>query len=74
VALLSRAAAVRVVQQVVPTRPDAEAGRLAAAVEDLPLALAQAAGLPADTGMTVAEYLPEPSASDGSGARWSWPL
>jgi hypothetical protein len=68
------ALSVRVVQQDLATRPDAEAGRLAVAVDDPRLALAQAAGLPAATGMTVAEYLPEPSASDGSGCRWSWPL
>jgi len=43
----------------VPTVADGDADRLAEALGDLPLALAQAAGLLAETSMTVEEYLTE---------------
>ncbi|MFI7598838.1 FxSxx-COOH system tetratricopeptide repeat protein [Actinoplanes sp. NPDC049681] len=42
-----------------PALGEGEADRVAEAVADLPLALAQAAGLMATTGMTVTEYLDE---------------
>ena len=41
----------------VPTLTDTDADRLAEALGDLPLAVAQAAGLLADTGMSASEYL-----------------
>jgi hypothetical protein len=41
----------------VPTLTETDAGQLAAALGDLPLAVAQAAGLIAETGMPAAEYL-----------------
>ncbi|MEU4560089.1 FxSxx-COOH system tetratricopeptide repeat protein [Actinoplanes sp. NPDC023936] len=61
--LLGRAASTRLVREVAPTLRVAEADRLAGAVGDLPLALGQAAGLVAETGMSVDEYLAELSAN-----------
>ncbi len=50
---------VALLQTNLPTMTVADADRLAATVGDLPLALAQAAGLLAETGMTINEYLTE---------------
>ncbi|AGZ40120.1 FxSxx-COOH system tetratricopeptide repeat protein [Actinoplanes friuliensis] len=61
--LLDRETASRLVRELAPALPEADAGRLAAAVGDLPLALGQAAGLVAETGMSVDEYLDELSAN-----------
>ncbi|MFD0521294.1 FxSxx-COOH system tetratricopeptide repeat protein [Paractinoplanes durhamensis] len=57
--VLTRPASVQLVLDVRPELSATDVDRLAAAVEDLPLALTQAAGLLAETGMTVDEYLQE---------------
>ncbi|WP_251801543.1 FxSxx-COOH system tetratricopeptide repeat protein [Paractinoplanes hotanensis] len=61
--VLDRSASSRLVREIVPTLPVADADRLAAAVGHLPLALNQAAGLLAETRMTADEYLGELSAN-----------
>ncbi|MBL7261349.1 FxSxx-COOH system tetratricopeptide repeat protein [Paractinoplanes lichenicola] len=61
--LLDQAASSRLVRELAPTLPAADADRLAAAVNGLPLALRQAAGLTAETGMSVDEYLNELAAN-----------
>ena len=55
--VFARAESVALLRAHLPTLPDRDADRLADALGDLPLALAQAAGLLAETGMPVAEYL-----------------
>ncbi len=54
--VLPRADAVRLLHRGCPRLTDAEAGRLAAAVGDLPLVLAQAGGWLATTGMPAESY------------------
>src|SRR6516162_187699 len=55
--VLARAESVGILQARVPGLAGAEAGALAAALGDLPLAIAQAAGFMADTGMRAGEFL-----------------
>jgi hypothetical protein len=55
--MLARAESAALLQHRVPALGAADADRLAAELGDLPLAVAQAAGFMADTGMTAAEYL-----------------
>ncbi|HEU4425746.1 MAG TPA: FxSxx-COOH system tetratricopeptide repeat protein [Pilimelia sp.] len=55
--VFARAESVALLRQYLPALPDAD--RLAAALGDLPLALTQAAGFIAETGMPVTEYLAE---------------
>ncbi|MET0416360.1 MAG: FxSxx-COOH system tetratricopeptide repeat protein [Actinoplanes sp.] len=57
--VFDRAESVELLRQHLPLLGDAEVGRLAAELGDLPLALAQAAGLISQTRMPVAEYLDE---------------
>ncbi|MET3421400.1 tetratricopeptide (TPR) repeat protein [Actinoplanes tereljensis] len=54
--VLPREEAVRFLAEQLPGVDNDEAGRLAESLGDLPLALAQAAGYLAETGMAVAEY------------------
>jgi hypothetical protein len=61
--LLDQATSSRLVRELAPTLSAADANRLAAAVNGLPLALRQAAGLTAETGMSVDEYLDELAAN-----------
>ena len=55
--VLARAESAAILVNRVPGLGEAEAGRVAAALGDLPLALAQAAGYMAGTGTPAAEYL-----------------
>jgi hypothetical protein len=55
--VFSRGEAVTILRGRVPEMPEDDAGRLARALEGLPLALAQAARYLANTGMPTAEYL-----------------
>ena len=55
--VFTRAESVALLRAHLPALPDADADRLADALGDLPLALAQAAGLLAETGMPADEYL-----------------
>ena len=55
--MLARAESVAILQDRVPGLSEADADRLADALGDLPLAMAQAAGFMAETGMAAAEYL-----------------
>ena len=55
--VLARAESVAILQNQVPGLSAADADRLADALGDLPLAVAQAAGFMAETGMAAAEYL-----------------
>jgi TIR domain/NB-ARC domain len=55
--VLARAEAVAILANRVPGLGEADAGRVAAALGDLPLALAQAAGYMAGTGTPAAEYV-----------------
>ena len=55
--VLARAESVAILAARVPGLGEADAGRVAAALGDLPLALAQAAGYMAGTGTAAAEYL-----------------
>ncbi len=55
--VLARAESVAILVNRVPGLGESEAGRVAQALGDLPLALAQAAGYMAATGMSAAEYL-----------------
>jgi transcriptional regulator with XRE-family HTH domain len=55
--VLARAESVALLQARVTGLPEADAGKLAAELGDLPLAIAQAAGFMADTGMTAGEFL-----------------
>ncbi|HEX6525826.1 MAG TPA: FxSxx-COOH system tetratricopeptide repeat protein [Streptosporangiaceae bacterium] len=55
--VLARAESVAILQARVAGLDQASAGRLAGALGDLPLAIAQAAGFMAETGMPAAEYL-----------------
>ncbi len=57
--VFTRPESVAFLRDQVSTLTDADADRLAAGLGDLPLALAQAAGLLAETGMTAGEYLTE---------------
>jgi hypothetical protein len=57
VAEFDRAESVRLLHDRVPSLSVEQAGRVAAAVGDLPLAVGQAAGLLADTGLSVDAYL-----------------
>ncbi|GAA4726998.1 FxSxx-COOH system tetratricopeptide repeat protein [Phytohabitans rumicis] len=57
--VFTRAESVDMVRQNLPTLPEHEADRLAAALGDLPLALAQAVGFMDETRMPVTEYLVE---------------
>ncbi|WFE33181.1 FxSxx-COOH system tetratricopeptide repeat protein [Micromonospora sp. WMMD975] len=57
--VFSRAESVDMLRQHLPTVADADADRLAAQLGDLPLALAQATGLMAETRIGVADYLTE---------------
>ncbi|MET0416422.1 MAG: FxSxx-COOH system tetratricopeptide repeat protein [Actinoplanes sp.] len=57
--VFDRAESVSLLRQQLPALADADAARLAEALGDLPLALAQAAGLISQTRMPVAEYLAE---------------
>jgi hypothetical protein len=59
VRVFSRAESVELLQTHLPNLAAEDAARLSVALGDLPLALAQAAGLLAETGMTAAEYLDE---------------
>jgi hypothetical protein len=59
VAVFTRSESIDLIRSHLPALPDAEAQLLAEAVGDLPLALAQAAGLLAETRMTVTEYVDE---------------
>jgi hypothetical protein len=61
--VLPRAAAGQLVHEVVPALPPTEAGQLAEAVGDLSVVAQQAAGLLAETGMSVEEYLTELTAN-----------
>jgi hypothetical protein len=56
--VLARAESVTILCSRVPGLGDDDAGRVALAVGDLPLAVVQAASYMADTGMPAAEYLP----------------
>jgi hypothetical protein len=55
--VFSRGESVALLQTMLPGLPDADAGRVAQALGDLPLAIAQAGDLLAETGMPVDEYL-----------------
>ena len=55
--MLARAESVAILQDRVAGLTEADADRLAAELGDLPLAIAQAAGFMAETGMAAAEYL-----------------
>jgi hypothetical protein len=55
--VLARAESVAILRDRVDGLADADAGQLAAQLGDLPLAVAQAAGFMAQTGMAAAEYL-----------------
>src|SRR4029077_13655706 len=55
--VLARAESVAILQNRVPDLASADAGRVAQALGDLPLALAQAAAYMAGTGMPAGEYL-----------------
>jgi hypothetical protein len=55
--VLARAESVAIMRNRVTGLADAEADRLAAGLGDLPLAIAQAAGFMAETGMPAGEYL-----------------
>ena len=55
--VLSRAESIEMFQRRVPGLTEADADRLAAGLGDLPLAIAQAAGFIADTGMPASQYL-----------------
>jgi len=55
--VLARAESVAILQTRITVLPGADADRLAAELGDLPLAIAQAAGFMADTGMTAEEFL-----------------
>ena len=55
--VLARPESVAILQGRVTGLTDADADRLAAELGDLPLAIAQAAGFMAETGMPAAEYL-----------------
>ena len=55
--VLARAESVAILQARVPALSGADAGRLAAELGDLPLAIAQAAGFMAGTGMAAGEFL-----------------
>ena len=55
--MLARAESVAILQDRVTGLGEADADRLAAELGDLPLAIAQAAGFMAETGMPAAEYL-----------------
>jgi len=55
--VLARAESVAILQTRVTVLSGADAGRLAAELADLPLAIAQAAGFMADTGMAADEFL-----------------
>jgi Tetratricopeptide repeat len=55
--VLARPESVAILQGRVPELGAADAGQLAAALGDLPLAVAQAGGFMAETGMPAAEYL-----------------
>jgi len=55
--VLTRAESVAILQTRVTTLSGADAEKLAAELGDLPLAIAQAAGFMADTGMTAEEFL-----------------
>ena len=55
--MLARAESVAILRDRVAGLGEAEADRLAVELGDLPLAIAQAAGFMAETGMTAAEYL-----------------
>jgi transcriptional regulator with XRE-family HTH domain len=57
VGVLSRAESIEMVQRRVPRLTKADADRLGSELGDLPLALAQAAGFMADTGMLASQYL-----------------
>ena len=57
--VFTRTESISVLKVHLPTLLDGDADRVGYAVGDLPLALAQAAGLMAGTGMTVEEYLAE---------------
>ncbi|MFI7599171.1 FxSxx-COOH system tetratricopeptide repeat protein [Actinoplanes sp. NPDC049681] len=57
--VFAREEATALLRRLLPTVSEREADRVAAALGDLPLALAQAAGLMATTGMTGDEYLAE---------------
>jgi transcriptional regulator with XRE-family HTH domain len=55
--VLARAESVEMLQHRLPGLTEADAGRLAAALGDLPLAIAQAAGFMAGTGTQAGQYL-----------------
>jgi len=55
--VFARSESVALLRAQVPTLTESDAGRLAEALGDLPLAVAQAAGLIAETGMPADEYL-----------------
>ncbi|MCY1141965.1 FxSxx-COOH system tetratricopeptide repeat protein [Actinoplanes sp. Pm04-4] len=57
VEMFSRPESIALLHQRMPSLPAADADRVAAALGDLPLAVAQAAGLMADTGLDVRSYL-----------------
>jgi tetratricopeptide (TPR) repeat protein len=57
--VFTRDESVAFLREQVPGLDEGDSGRLARALGDLPMALAQAAGLLAETRMTVAEYLDE---------------
>ena len=59
VEVFTRAESIALLRTHLPTLPDDDADQLAAALGDLPLALAQAAGLLVETAMPVAEFLAE---------------
>ena len=54
--VLARAESVAILRDRVPGLADGDADRVAAALGDLPLAVAQAAGYMAETGMPAGEY------------------
>ena len=55
--MLTRAESIEMLQRRIPGLTEADAGRLAAALGDLPLAIAQAAGFMAGTGTSASQYL-----------------
>ena len=55
--VLPRAESIEMLRRRVPGLTEADAGRLAAQLGDLPLAIAQAAGFIADTGTSASQYL-----------------
>jgi NB-ARC domain len=55
--VLARAESVAILRRRVPALTEAEAGQVAEALNDLPLAIAQAAGYMADTGTPAGEYV-----------------